>query len=41
MLLPAVLLVVQRQAIDKEESYLDRAFGEEHGRYKARTRRWM
>lgn len=39
--LPVVLFVVQRQAIEKEERYLDRAFGDEYRRYKAHVRRWI
>ena len=39
--LPALLLVVQREVIGREERYLERAFGEEYLDYKARVRPWM
>lgn len=41
LFLPAVLFVIQRDQIEREERYLERAFGEEYLRYKARVRRWM
>ena len=41
LLLPAVLLVMQRGVIEREESYLEERFGEEYLRYKARVRRWI
>ncbi len=41
LLLPAVLLVMQRGVIEREESYLEDRFGEEYLRYKARVRRWI
>ena len=41
LLLPAVLLVIQRGVIEREESYLEGRFGEEYLRYKARVRRWI
>lgn len=41
LFLPAVLATVQRTIIDKEERYLERRFGEEYLRYKARVRRWL
>jgi protein-S-isoprenylcysteine O-methyltransferase Ste14 len=40
-LLPAVLLVIQREVIGREERYLERKFGEEYLRYKGRVRRWI
>lgn len=39
--LPLVLLVVDRYVIAREEHYLDRRFGEEYLRYRARVRRWL
>ena len=41
LLLPATLFVVQRGVIEREERYLERKFGEEYLRYKARVRRWI
>jgi protein-S-isoprenylcysteine O-methyltransferase Ste14 len=41
LLLPAVLLVIQRGVIDREERYLERKFGEEYLGYKGRVRRWI
>lgn len=40
LLLPLVLIVIQREVIGREEQYLERAFGEEYLAYKARVRRW-
>ena len=40
LLLPVALIVVQRGVIEREERYLERKFGEEYLRYKARVRRW-
>jgi protein-S-isoprenylcysteine O-methyltransferase Ste14 len=40
-LLPGIVLVVERGVIDREERYLERRFGEDYRRYKARTRRWL
>ncbi len=39
--LPGVLAVMQRGVIEREERYLERAFGDEYRRYKAHVRRWL
>ena len=41
LLLPVVVYVIQREVIGREESYLERTFGEEYLAYKARVRRWV
>ena len=41
LLLPAVLVVIQREVIEREERYLERTFGEEYLDYKASVRRWV
>jgi protein-S-isoprenylcysteine O-methyltransferase Ste14 len=41
LLLPVALLVIQRGVIEREESYLERKFGEEYLHYKAHVRRWI
>ena len=41
LLLPASLFVVQRGAIEREERYLEREFGQEYREYKDRVRRWL
>ena len=41
LLLPAVLFVVNRGVIDREERYLERKFGEQYRQYKERVRRWL
>ena len=41
LLLPVVLLGIQRGVIEREESYLEHKFGEEYLRYKAQVRRWI
>ena len=41
LLLPAVLAVMQRGVIEREERYLERKFGEEYLGYKGRVRRWI
>ena len=40
-LLPAVLAIMQRGVIEREEHYLERKFGDEYRSYKARVRRWL
>jgi protein-S-isoprenylcysteine O-methyltransferase Ste14 len=41
LLLPLVLVVTQRELIEREERYLQRTFGEEYLAYKRRVRRWV
>jgi protein-S-isoprenylcysteine O-methyltransferase Ste14 len=41
LLLPLVLVVTQRELIEREERYLERTFGEEYLAYKRRVRRWV
>jgi protein-S-isoprenylcysteine O-methyltransferase Ste14 len=41
LLLPLVVIVIQREVIGREERYLERAFGEEYLEYKAKVRRWV
>ncbi len=41
LLLPAALVVIRHGVIGREERYLERKFGEEYLRYKARVRRWI
>jgi protein-S-isoprenylcysteine O-methyltransferase Ste14 len=41
LLLPLVVVVIQREVIGREERYLERTFGEEYLAYKARVRRWV
>ncbi len=41
VLLPAVLLVMQRFVIRREERYLERKFGDAYRAYCARVRRWV
>lgn len=41
LLLPFVLIVMRRGVIENEERYLERLFGEEYLRYKARVGRWV
>jgi protein-S-isoprenylcysteine O-methyltransferase Ste14 len=41
VLLPAVLIVVQRGVIEREERYLLRKFGAEYVAYRTRVRRWL
>lgn len=41
VLLPAVLLSIDRLIIPREELYLERRFGQDYREYKARVRRWL
>jgi protein-S-isoprenylcysteine O-methyltransferase Ste14 len=41
LLLPLLLVVTQRELIEREERYLERTFGEEYLAYKRRVRRWL
>ena len=41
LLLPLLLLVTQRELIEREERHLERTFGEEYLAYKRRVRRWV
>jgi protein-S-isoprenylcysteine O-methyltransferase Ste14 len=39
--LPAVLVIIDRFVIAREEPYLERKFGQAYRDYKARARRWL
>jgi len=39
--LPAVLFVMVRGVIEREERYLERKFGDDYRAYKGRVRRWL
>jgi protein-S-isoprenylcysteine O-methyltransferase Ste14 len=41
LLLPAMLIVLQRGVVKREERYLERKFGEAYLRYKAQVQRWI
>lgn len=41
LLLPAVMLVINRGVIEREERYLERKFGEKYIQYKEQVRRWL
>lgn len=41
LVLPAVLAVMRRGVIDREERYLERKFGTTYTAYKERVRRWL
>ena len=41
ILLPVVLTVIQRRAIEPEEAFLERRFGANYISYKEKVRRWL
>jgi len=41
LLLPGVVLVMQKAVIEREEAYLERRFGDEYLSYKNRVRPWL
>ncbi len=41
LLLPGVVLVIQKTVIDREEAYLERRFGENYLSYKSRVPSWL
>jgi protein-S-isoprenylcysteine O-methyltransferase Ste14 len=41
VLLPGVLLTVDRGVIQREEAYLDQRFGSDYRNYRGRVRRWL
>ena len=41
IVLPVVLVLVQRGVIEREERYLERRFGQAYRDYRARVRRWL
>ena len=41
ILLPVVLIVIQRRAIEPEEAFLKRRFGADYISYTTKVRRWM
>lgn len=41
LLLPVVLIFIDRRVIGREELYLERRFGADYTRYKAQVRRWL
>ena len=41
ILLPVPLVVISLGVINREERYLERKFGQDYTRYKARVRRWL
>jgi len=41
ILVPLVVLAVQRLAIAKEERYLEQKFGDAYRQYRAHVRRWI
>jgi protein-S-isoprenylcysteine O-methyltransferase Ste14 len=41
IVLPVVLTIIQRRAIEPEEAFLERRFGADYIRYKESVRRWI
>jgi protein-S-isoprenylcysteine O-methyltransferase Ste14 len=41
LLLPFVLIIIDRGVISQEERYLERRFGSEYRTYRQRVRRWL
>jgi len=41
LLLPLLVVVTQRELIEREERYLERTFGEGYLAYKRKVRRWV
>ena len=41
VLLPVVLTIIRRRAIEPEEAFLERQFGADYVRYKTAVRRWL
>ena len=41
ILLPVVLTIIRRRAIEPEEAFLERRFGADYTSYKAKVRRWL
>jgi protein-S-isoprenylcysteine O-methyltransferase Ste14 len=41
LLLPGIVLVMQRKVIDREERYLTERFGDVYREYQLRVRRWL
>jgi protein-S-isoprenylcysteine O-methyltransferase Ste14/pimeloyl-ACP methyl ester carboxylesterase len=41
LVLPLVLVIVDRAVIEREERYLERVFADDYRRYKQRVRRWL
>lgn len=41
LVLPVILILMQRMVIEREERYLETRFGEEYRSYRSRVRRWI
>jgi protein-S-isoprenylcysteine O-methyltransferase Ste14 len=41
LLLPGAIGMIRRGVIEREERYLERLFGDDYARYRARVRRWV